>query len=288
MERPELHDHANIRVLVWDTCPMHTQLVADAMRRDATLDIFVADSPQGLMGTVLEHDVDVLVISSTLEGQRFGGLEVLQQVRVVSPKTCGVLLLDSSQSELVLEAFRSGAHGVFHRCESIEQLCKCVRCVHQGQIWAKSSELSVALNALKSVPSFHALDAKGMNLLSKREMDIVHCLAEGLTNREIALRLQLSQHTVKNHLFRIFDKLGVSSRVELLFMTASQRVNSPSTGDVDSKTVSRSIRNVKSKIEGWGKATEQTSALSVRKQNAARSAMGRISNWGDWKTRTGS
>jgi DNA-binding CsgD family transcriptional regulator len=61
-----------------------------------------------------------------------------------------------------------------------------------------------------------------MDLLSKRELEVVRCLAEGLTNRDIAERLKLSQHTIKNYLFRIFEKLGVSSRVELLFMTLSQ------------------------------------------------------------------
>jgi len=61
-----------------------------------------------------------------------------------------------------------------------------------------------------------------MNLLSKRELEIVRSVAQGLTNREIAEQLHLSPHTIKNCLFRIFDKLGVSNRVELLFMTLSQ------------------------------------------------------------------
>ncbi len=66
-----------------------------------------------------------------------------------------------------------------------------------------------------------------MNLLSKREADVVGCLAEGLTNREIGERLGLSQHTIKNHMFRIFDKLGVSNRIELMFMTLSQVTAAP-------------------------------------------------------------
>ena len=82
--------------------------------------------------------------------------------------------------------------------------------------------MAYALDALASIPNVRAVSANGLNLLSKRELDVVRSLAEGLTNREIAARLGLSQHTIKNYLFRVFDKLGVSSRVELLFLTLSQ------------------------------------------------------------------
>ena len=127
--------------------------------------------------------------------------------------------MDSSNDEMVLSAFRSGARGIFGKNEPVEVLRQCIRCVHQGQIWANSRELSLAVEALASAPTVRSVDARGLSLLSKREIQVVHCLAEGLSNREIAQRLQLSQHTVKNHLFRIFDKLGVSSRIELLHMT---------------------------------------------------------------------
>ena len=82
--------------------------------------------------------------------------------------------------------------------------------------------MSFAVEALATSPIVRAVDANGLSLLSKREMDVVRSLAEGLTNREIAERLGLSQHTIKNYLFRVYDKLGVSSRLELLFMTLTQ------------------------------------------------------------------
>src|SRR5262249_32728968 len=110
------------------------------------------------------------------------------------------------------------------RHESLETLCKCVRQVYDGQIWANSEQMAFAVEALASAPTVRAVDAKGLNLLSKRELEVVRCLAEGLTNREIAERLGLSQHTVKNYLFRVFDKLGVSSRIELLFLTLTQPI----------------------------------------------------------------
>lgn len=132
------------------------------------------------------------------------------------------MLLDSSKHEMILEAFRAGARGVFCKQESAEILSKCVRRVHEGQIWANSEQMAALVQALASSHHVRAVDARGTNLLSKREMEIVRMVAEGMTNREIAGRLGLSPHTVKNCLFRVFDKLGASSRVELLFMTLSQ------------------------------------------------------------------
>src|SRR5207237_7032349 len=84
------------------------------------------------------------------------------------------------------------------------------------QIWANSNELQFLLEAMSEPVPMKFLSASGDALLSAREIDVVRCVAEGLSNREIALRLSLREHTVKNYLFRIFDKLGVSSRVEVV------------------------------------------------------------------------
>ena len=224
MEREEATGK-KIRILVLDSSLIHTQLLADALRRDQTLEVVSSNSSKALIDAALTHIIDVLVISSTLDEHPYRGFEVLRELRVSRPEIRAVLLLDSSKPEDVMEAFRAGARGVFSRFEPIERLCKCVHCVYDGQVWANSKELSAALEALASAPTVHAVDAKGLSLLSKREMEIVQSLAEGLTNREIAEKLGLSQHTVKNYLFRIFDKLGVSSRIELLFMTLSQDNN---------------------------------------------------------------
>jgi two-component system nitrate/nitrite response regulator NarL len=210
-----------IRVVVADSTHIHTQLLADALERDPALKV-VAGHSADLVETAALHNVDVCVVSSRLDEDPARGFDVLRKLRAARPQVRAVVLLDSSKREVILEAFQSGARGVFSRHESLETLCKCVHQVHEGQIWANSEQMAFAVEALAASPTVRAVNAKGLNLLSKRELEVVRSLAEGLTNREIAERLGLSQHTIKNYLFRVFDKLGVSSRMELLCLTLAQ------------------------------------------------------------------
>lgn len=212
-----------IRVLVVDDTRIHTQLLADALRRDPGLEVVSSPShSKDLVEFSRLNAIDVLILSSNLDEQPLRGCVALRELRVKCPAVRAVMLLDSSRREVVLQAFRAGARGILSRHESVETLLKCIRSVHMGQIWANSQQMAFAVEALASFPTVCAVDANGLDLLSKREMEVVRSLAEGLTNREIAEQLGLSQHTIKNYLFRVFDKLGVSNRLELLFMTLTQ------------------------------------------------------------------
>lgn len=213
----------SIRVLVSDDTRIHTELLADALKRDGCLQVTTSSSgSESLTARPNLSDIDVLLIGSNLDERPGRGLEVLRGLRASHADLRAVVLLDSSKGEKVLEAFRAGARGVFSKNDPVDILSKCLRKVYEGQIWANSQQIATLVQALASSHNIRAVDARGLNLLSKREMEVVRSVAQGLSNREIAERLHLSQHTIKNCLFRIFDKLGVSSRVELLFMTLSQ------------------------------------------------------------------
>jgi two-component system nitrate/nitrite response regulator NarL len=212
-----------IRVLVADDTRIHTQLLVEALRRDHQLEVIAPPvRSRDLVETAKQHQVHVVVLCSNLDEEPLRGFELLRQLRVSNPGILAIMLLESSKRETVLQAFHAGARGIFSRHDSLENLSKCIRTVYEGQIWASSEQLSFAVEALARSPVVRAVDSHGLSLLSKREMDVVRSLAEGLTNREIAERLGLSQHTIKNYLFRVYDKLGVSSRLELLFMTLTQ------------------------------------------------------------------
>jgi DNA-binding NarL/FixJ family response regulator len=162
-------------------------------------------------------------VSAALEESATLGFDLTRQVSASYPQTRVVLLMDTSSRSAVVEAFRCGAQGVFSRTESSKTLAKCISNVHQGQVWATHEELRYLLDAFRDSEPMKLVDSRGEALLSKREQDVVRCVAEGLSNREIASRLKLTEHTVKNYLFRIFDKLGVSSRVEVVLYVFSLR-----------------------------------------------------------------
>src|SRR5882724_4594787 len=83
--------------------------------------------------------------------------------------------------------------------------------------------MNYILEALISRQSLHLVDGHGKSVLTHRESEVTYLVTEGLSNREIALKLDLSEHTVKNYLFRIFDKTGVSSRVGLVLYAMSRQ-----------------------------------------------------------------
>jgi len=170
----------------------------------------------------LRH-TSVAVISLALKSDDLGGLKLLRRLSGEHPNLNCVLLLDEDDREIVVEAFRSGAVGICERNKPCENLCKCILCVHNGQVWASSQQLRYILGALvRGMPPF-VTDTKGEILLSRREHEIVSKVAEGMKNREIAEMLGVSEHTVKNHLFRIFDRLGISSRAELILYLHGQK-----------------------------------------------------------------
>ncbi|MGA9545916.1 MAG: response regulator transcription factor [Candidatus Sulfotelmatobacter sp.] len=221
-----------LRVLAADSTAMGTQLLVEALARDAQFEMIESPSEaEAILNLVEREKPQVVVISAKLGEDHAGGVDLLRELRSQSPSPRVIMLLDTSERGAVIAAFRAGAQGVFCRTEPFRLLAKCIQCVEAGQVWASSSELQFVLEALTQ-PALAHLSSNGKSLLSAREIDVVRCLAEGLTNREIARRLKLTEHTVKNYLFRIFDKLGVSSRVEVVLYALGGTTHAPKASSI--------------------------------------------------------
>lgn len=218
-----------ISVLIAEPNLMSCELMAAAIERSPyALSVVAREvSSTGAIERIKLKQPAVSVISAGLHDGPLAGYMVLRELRSSGSSTRPVMLLESPERNLVIEAFRCGAQGVFCRDEPIEALCKCIHVVHQEQIWASSKELHYLLDAFAEAVPPGPNSGTGADSLTKREIAVVHLVAEGLTNREISRHLQLSEHTVRNYLFRIFDKLGISSRVELVLFLFNQRDSDP-------------------------------------------------------------
>jgi two-component system, NarL family, nitrate/nitrite response regulator NarL len=244
-----------IRLLIADDTRLHTSLLADALRRSGVFEVIGSDS-QDLLGRADLHETDVVLLNSELDGIPGRGFEVLRAIRERQPAVRAIMLIDSG-SESVVASFRAGARGVLSRHETIETVSKCVCSVHQGQVWANSEQMTLMLQALTSSQNPQSVYSGRFEHLSKREIEIVECVGQGWSNRKIAERLGLSQHTVKNYIFKVFDKLGVSSRVELLSMTMSWTGPSQPNQKSSRMSEARYSRLDESQLEECRKAAEQ-------------------------------
>lgn len=213
-----------ISVVVSDGSYMNSELLARALSRFKNLIILKCAVNFGeTLSAIVDLQPDVAVLSLHFADGPYRGLELLRRLHDLSVKTRCVVLMDEAEREGVIDAFRADARGIFRRSTSTHLLARCIAAVHKGQVWAGSADVLQLIAAVQTAMPFRAVNARGEALLTKREQDLVPLVANGLTNKEISVRLGVSEHTIKNHLFRIYEKLGISSRVELILYAVSER-----------------------------------------------------------------
>lgn len=212
------------RLVLGDSTPMQCELLANALRRDREFHILAtaADSKQ-IFRCINQFEPSIALVSVDLQDAPRAGLNVVAETHAKCQRTQCIVLLDRSDRNLVVAAFRNGARGVFFRAQPIDQLRKCIRTVHQGQIWADTREMNYILDAFTHAGPLGLFDQDRKSVLTRREEEVARLVAEGLSNREIAGKLHLSEHTVKNYLFAIFEKTGVSNRVGLVLYALNHR-----------------------------------------------------------------
>ncbi len=227
LAEPQLATGRNpTRVLIALGSPMDCQLLLSALKRSRQqLDAAgCAVSRPEIIQCLRRGNVDVALINADLEDGRFAGLDVLSQIHESYRGIPVVTLFNAWNDDLIVHAFRAGAMGVFCRTETkLDLLWKCIHAVHKGQVWANSVQLQLLLKALRKTTPVRVVPSPGTNLLTQREAQVATLAAEGLPTKEIAVKLGITEHTVSNNLFRIYNKLGISSRVELVLFLMRQQ-----------------------------------------------------------------
>ena len=212
-----------IGVVVADSNQTQSQLLCSALRRQGTFKVAGCRAELSECLSVLETDrADVLLLADGIKDDRDRLYELLRGVHSAHPNLAIVLLLDGYDRELVVNSLRAGARGLFCLASmSFKFLCRCITSVHQGQYWTNTEQMRYIIDALSIGPSVRLINSRGQVVLTPREEQTVNLVTEGLNNREIARELKLKENTVKKSLLRVYDKLGVSNRVELVLYALS-------------------------------------------------------------------
>jgi DNA-binding NarL/FixJ family response regulator len=209
-----------ITVLVADD---HT-IFRDGLRQllDAEDDItVVAEARSGSECLSLAERVKPAIVLLDLKMTPMDGFEVLSQLQATGSAAKPIVLTASEDEQDYVEAVRRGARGIVLKAAASERLLEGIRKVHRGEMWI---DQRVAADVMKAMSDPRPVTRAERAQLTARELEIVSLVAQGFRNKEIADKLSISEQTVKNHLHNIFDKLGVSDRLELALYAIHHKI----------------------------------------------------------------
>jgi two-component system, NarL family, nitrate/nitrite response regulator NarL len=214
-----------IRLLISDRTALGCELMLLGLSRcrDLIGSVVCATSSDEVERVARTQQPEVALVSASLSDGPLAGFRVLPSLQSFLPNCPVIVLLDDSNDELAIDAFRARARGVFHRADPMEQLVKCIERVRQGEVWAQQRELRAVFDAFADCAPFSGPVCSTFDL-NDRELMVARLVATGQTNRQIGRRLNLSEHTVKNYLYRVFEKVGIRSRVELAVLMMNESV----------------------------------------------------------------
>jgi DNA-binding NarL/FixJ family response regulator len=153
------------------------------------------------------------------------GIEAARQIRELSPTTKILMLTVSDEEDDLYEAIKAGANGYLLKEISVEEVAEAIRAVVQGQSLISPSMASKLLNEFNSLAR-RAEERQQFPVptLTSRELEVLRLVAKGLSNREIADDLFISENTVKNHVRNILEKLHLHSRMQAVMYAVRERL----------------------------------------------------------------
>jgi DNA-binding NarL/FixJ family response regulator len=208
-----------VRIVIADDHP----IVRDGLKKLLLLEddfeiVGEAGDGREVLSKVQEVDPDVLLLD--LRMPNLDGLAALQALQQTNKRTRVIVLTASEDKNEFVQAMKLGCSGIVLKQTAPELIVKSIRKVNSGEIWLDSHTTAAVMRQFSTNldgSSSQGGNGKGRERspLSTREREIVALVAQGYKNKEMAEKMFISEQTVKNHLHNIFDKLGVSDRLEL-------------------------------------------------------------------------
>ena len=214
---------APIRIVIADDHPLVREGLRTLLERQPGFAV-AGEAGDGIEAVQMTKDLRPKVLLLDLAMPRMSGLEVLKELADTATEVKTVLLTAAIEREETVRALRLGARGVVQKDSATQMLYKCIRAVVAGEFWIGHERIADLMQTLRQIERAPARERSPASRLTRREFQVIAAIVEGATNRDIAKQLRLSEQTVKNHLSRIFDKLGVSNRLELALYVVHHRL----------------------------------------------------------------
>jgi DNA-binding NarL/FixJ family response regulator len=213
-----------VRVLIADDHP----IFRDGLRRLLEAEshcVVIGEACDGAEAVKLARQLKPDILLLDLAMPRHPGLEALREMSTNSaPHSVRIILLTAAaEKNQIVEALQLGARGVVMKDSATQLLLKSIDTVMAGEYWVGRESVSNLVQYLRNLVQSSGEEARQRKFgLTPRELEIVSAVVAGYANKEIAEYFKISEDTVKHHLSNIFDKLGVSTRLELALFAVNQ------------------------------------------------------------------
>ena len=215
---------APIRIVVADDHPVVRFGVINMLTSEPGCEVVgQAEDGDVAITQTIELEPDILLLDLAMP--RLPGLEAMRAIMSKAPRVKIILLTGTITTQQIIEALQIGARGIVLKDAVAGDLGKSLRAVLSGDYWIGGQRVANLVQALKELMDKAAATPERKTYgLTPRELEVVTCIVEGCSNRDIAKQFAISEETVKRHLSNIFDKTGVSTRLELALFAIAHKL----------------------------------------------------------------
>ena len=218
-----------IRVIIADDHPVVRIGVRNVLAAHGHFAV-VSEAENGAEAVAQTRDLQPEILLLDIQMPNTAGLETLRQVMAAATRTRVVLLTGAIQPEQLADAFDTGARGIVLKSALTEQIASALLAVMEGGFWVNGRRLELLSAVLSELRAQIRQESSERYRLTRRELEVVGLIVKGYSNRDIAKQFNLSEETVKRHLSNTFEKLNISTRLELAIFALANKLVPPQDG----------------------------------------------------------
>jgi len=224
-----------IRIILADSQAIYRVGIRKIFALEDDLRVVVqADSLENLRASLERYPSDVVLLEGALLG---GSSSAVSELLRIAPEAKLIVQAVATDEAQTVELYRKGVRGIISRSISPDLLVRCVRRIAAGETWIDNQSVNWVIEAYRAQAAA-LVSPKSQPRLSPKEMAIITCITQGKRNKEIAFQLGTTEQVIKNYLRKIYDKLGVSDRLELALYCLHNKIIQP---DADEEAVAQKI-----------------------------------------------